>query len=269
MGEENRGKPLIESPVRIEADGTKALEALTESAATFFNVVVLPPATALSELVADAFDFLRGPFRALRVRNLRKLAESVQRLRELQGIVEPKALPPKASHVLMEQASFEERDDLRALWAQLVVNAQAGMEIDAYLFEVLSRLSSDDARLLQRATRRKPMGLESGAMGTERLESLGLLRSNLVVYVHVDADEAEADVDTDGYLLTPLGKLLIDASTKPLAQILRDREEERREAERRETARDQKREKEEAERERNERMAEMREHERMRKLMDK
>lgn len=241
MGEENRGKPLIESPVRIEADGTKALGILADAAARFLNEVVLPPAAALSGLAVDLVDSVRGPFRAFRVRNLEQLAGRVRQLREAQGISEPKALPPKASHVVLEQASFEDEEKLRDLWAQLIVNAQAGMRIDTYLFDILGKLSSDDVRLLQEANRRD--GLEENALGTERLESLGLVRLSLTASMGGSKDVEvgdttievpdEVDLYPDGYKLTPAGALLLDATTKPLRQILAEREEEARKAEER------------------------------------
>lgn len=224
----------------IAADLTKPATAISSEVVAFLRAV-RPVVEESSGLAVDVVHFLRGPFRLFRAENLRKVADWVIRLREEQMVTEPKAIPPKTMQVLLEQASFEENDQIQKLWAQLIVNAQVGMDLGAYVFELLGKISASDAQLLMKASESNEIDED---LGTERLLALGLLDMK----AHIDWSETES-VDTgetvsdqsdvypklvevptaaeiwwDGYYLTPMGALLIEAATKPLAQIVAERE---------------------------------------------
>jgi hypothetical protein len=221
--------PTSESPVRITADATKSLEKATDTAMGFIERVVMPPAEALAGLAVDLIDCVRGPFRMRRLENLSKVSKKVAELRAAQNIAEPIPLPPKSTHIVIEQASFEEDDTIRDLWAQMIVNAQAGMEISAYMFEVLSKLSGADAQKLQVAEGAVFPETEDGI---ERLVALGLLEEQFEVSVRVDTNEqfdpgetgrheasswfpSEAELKSTGFHLTHLGYALLEAVAPP------------------------------------------------------
>jgi hypothetical protein len=251
--------PTFESPVRVTADGTEALtiatKAASDGASKFLDVVVMPPAQALAEMTVTVLDAIRGPFQWMRARTLRAIAEETAKLREAQGITEPLALPPKAAQVVMEQGSFAEDDKIRSLWAQLIVNAQAGMQLDAYLFELLGKLSSEDLQILEGAAHGGRY-LPPTTSGIERLESLGLIKEDFGVSIEInDAEDAVGELDFEGYRVSDIAVLLREASTKPVAQILEDRRKE--EAERRERREAAKRRHEEVRAEQERRMQEV------------
>ena len=216
--------------MRIEANGTDALNKLTDVAVSFVETVLLPPMQQVSGLAEDLVDLVRGPFRRWRLQNLQRLAESVRARRRAQGIEQPRPLPPKATQAIMTDGSFVDSDVLRELWAQLIVNAQDGLSLDAYLFEVLGKLNSEDAGLLQETLD----GVVHDARGTERLIALGLVQIDNDVVLEM----GEVDVDLESrvqrirvpkhgviqpspYLsLTPLGKLLLAATTKTTTELL-------------------------------------------------
>lgn len=225
MTEDKKPTALVESPVRVEvtADATASLEKTTDTVAIFVERVVMPPAEALADLAVEVIDFCRGPFQARRQANLAKLGKRVEELREEQGVREPRALPPKSAHVVIEQASFEDDDALRDLWAQLIVNAQAGMEVTAYLFEVLSKLSGSDAQQLL-AAEKEALGMKEQGLG--KLIALGLLDDEYRVKVETgrntspagsgtwsvpDEFKSEAELEAFGLHLTRFGQELMKA----------------------------------------------------------
>ncbi len=204
--------PKIESPVRVTADATKSLEKATDTAASFIERVVMPPAEAVAGLAVDVIDFLRGPFKLARLNNLSKLSKRVKELRAEQGVTEPIPLPPKSTHVVIEQGSFEEDDALRELWAQIIVNAQAGMESTAYLFEVLSKLSSDDVAVLRDAEAHDGK-LQDVRHYFGRVVAEGLMadRYEVEVLAPPQSLNSTGELKSVGYRLTELGEELLDA----------------------------------------------------------
>jgi len=233
MTDSKPAAPAFESPIRIEvtADATASLEQATDTAASFVERVVMPPAEAVSRLAVDLVECLRGPFRHKRIENLAKLGKRVRELQDEQGVTEPLPLPPKSANVVIEQGSFEEDDALRELWAQLIVNTQAGMPTSAYLFELLSKLDGADAQKLLVAARHEDM-LPSDTEGIGRLVAVGLLQAEHEVSVHVSTTEehasssgswgldgswfpSEAQLKIAGFVLSDVGEELVKAALPP------------------------------------------------------
>ena len=208
----------IESPVRVEvtADATASLEQATDTAASFVERVVMPPAEAVSRFAVDLVEWLRGPFQRMRIENLAKLGKRVRELQDEQGVTEPLPLPPKSANVVIEQGSFEEDDVLRELWAQLIVNAQAGMDISTYLFEVLSKLNAADVRLLRTAETNKGE-LWASAGNFSRLLAVGLMRDRYEVSVHGPPQSLNTggELEHAGFGISELGREMLAAVTSP------------------------------------------------------
>lgn len=214
MTDRKNTNPLVETPVRVDvsANATASLEKATNTAAHFVERVVIPPAEAVAGLAVDIIDFLRGPFKLARLNTLSKLSKRVMELRDEQGVTEPLPLPPKSTHVVIEQGSFEEDDALRELWAQLIVNAQAGMETTAYLFEVLSKLTADDVALLRKADDMEGQ-LRDISYYFGRVVAEGLMTDEyeVVVLGPPRSLNSTGELKFVGYRLTELGEELLGA----------------------------------------------------------
>jgi len=220
--------PLVESPVRValEADATEAINKLADAGITLMNATARPIGAALSALATDILDVCRGPFQRWRIQQLIFLAKKVKELQEVQGVVEPNALPPKAQQLLLEQASFVEGDQLRSLWAQLIVNSQAGLQFDAYLFELLSKLSADDVQVIADAAEDEAEGRldEEDAVVVSKLAALGLAEARYRVTGAggggtdmTGRRETKAELRRRGHYLTPLGHILWEAASRPFS----------------------------------------------------
>lgn len=228
-------KALVESPVRVEATAelTHSTEVAMSIAKEFVERVVLPPAESAGGLVKDVLEAVRGPFQLLRFDNLRAIAIHVKRLWDEQRVRHEKSLPPRVVHLILEQGSFEEDEEVRKMWAQLIVNAQAGMSIGAFLFELLGKLDSADAKLLQAANGYYGH-YPSYTKGTARLEALGLLKEDFEIELSVSSEAADhqpdtASMESNGYSLTEIGLMLRNAATKSIAQVVKEHEEHERE----------------------------------------
>ncbi len=220
MSEEKpaRGGPLVESPVRVEAkltaELTEVINKLADAGIGLGNDTVRPVGKALAELAVSVLDVVRGPFERRRMRQLVVLAKLTKELQEAQGVAEPKQLPAEVQQLILEKASFVEDDKIRRLWAQLIVNAQAGFQIDAYLFETLSRLSGADALALRLAL----MSTEAISVrepSVPKLRALGLMEPQYASQ-HWGARASVARVETHGFILTALARMLLQAATEPL-----------------------------------------------------
>ena len=129
MSEDDAGSKL-----NIKLDATEALNKLTDAGIRFFDGISVP-AVSFAHLVDDVLDALRGPLRRRRLREAVKLASLTRELQGEQGVHKPRALPPKAVQLILDEATLNEDDKIRRLWAQLIVNVQAGLTEDAYLFD--------------------------------------------------------------------------------------------------------------------------------------
>jgi hypothetical protein len=214
-------KPSI-SPIHIDVDldATEAVNKLVDAGIDLGAKSVGKVLESLAGLTVDILDVLRGPFQRLRLRQITQLAIEAKALREAQGVTEPKALPPKIQQIILEEGSFVEDDKLRGLWAQLIVNAQAGMPINDYLFEVLGKLSGEEVQLLERMINSEDP-LPPYSSGMSRLEALGLV----VMERRVDVERLKSTDVGDlkghallvdvGYEVTSLGDELLVATNEP------------------------------------------------------
>lgn len=84
-----------------------------------------------------------------------KVGRWVKQLRKEQNVTATPVLPTKVQMHMIEGASCEDDDRMQRRWAQLLVNAQAGLRLDAYLFEILGKLCSDDVDVLRRIHERE------------------------------------------------------------------------------------------------------------------
>ena len=207
--------------MRVTADATKSLEKATDTAMCLAQRLLGPPADALAKLGTDIVDVLRGPFSLLRLHTLEAIARKAAELREAQNVTNPIPLPPKSTHIVIEQASFVEDEKMRDLWARLIVNAQAGMEISAYIFEVLSKLDGADVALIRQAADSEGrIGPMEGSFS--RLVALGLMieDTELSVMGPPQALNTEGRLEFVGYLLTDLADDLLEAVGEPRARNL-------------------------------------------------
>lgn len=209
------------SPLKVEIDLDRPM-AVVEDIASVLK-------TTVGHLV-DAAKWLKGPFKDYQMQNLGGIARNATDLAKQQGVTRREPLTPRIVNTILEQGSFEEDAEIQRMWAQLIVNAQAGLSIGAYLFELLGKLDSSDAKLLQKATGYYGH-YPSYTSGTGRLEALGLVKEEFEVEVDEPDKESgniNANLSSSGYCLTELGRMLRDSATKSIAQIQRDEEEERR-----------------------------------------
>jgi hypothetical protein len=126
-----------------KALGKEAGEVVRKEAESFLSTVLNEPARALSGLLADKIN-------ARRQRNLIPMVlEANKRLKE--AGLQPKAVPLKIIHPLLESASLEEEPDLRELWANLLSNAADSREINPVhpiFISILNNLTSSEAKFL-------------------------------------------------------------------------------------------------------------------------
>ena len=204
---------------------------------------MMPIPQALAGLAVDLIDQLRGPLQLRRARNLAAISNEAKVLRAEQGVEEPKILPPKVINQFIEDGSFVEDEDLRTLWTQLLVNAQAGMAVEAYLVEILGKLNGHEVDILQRLKRRSEGGTlnvvkeksvetpgvdslfaewgpPNGSEDTAKLLALGLVseeyasRSQGAYYDHPYLGTSSG-LEFTGYRIAPLGERLLCAVQEP------------------------------------------------------
>jgi hypothetical protein len=126
-----------------KALGSEAGEVATKEAQSFLSKVLSEPAIALGGLLADKIN-------ARRHRNLIPIVlEANKRLHE--AGLEPKAVPLKIIHPLLESASLEEEPELQKLWANLLSNAADPRHTNRVLpifISMLNSLTTSDAKFL-------------------------------------------------------------------------------------------------------------------------
>jgi hypothetical protein len=83
---------------------------------------------------------------------LRGVAAKVGIKLEARGI-EPKAIPERVGMSVLQAVVLEDRDEIRELWANLLVSAATGEEVDDYAIGIVKQLSPDAARLLPLITK--------------------------------------------------------------------------------------------------------------------
>ena len=124
----------------------------TTSPAEFTNQLIRfmekyagPPLHEVSGLATDWLRYVRW-------KNAEKLRDCVEKLAAEQGILSPTRLVPlKVVIPLLENASLEDDDTLRNLWAQLLVNAGNAsfqLEITRSYISILRELSAIEAGIL-------------------------------------------------------------------------------------------------------------------------
>lgn len=91
------------------------------------------------------------PADALTERRLKRLAR-IQEMRGAKaaalGAHEPKALPEKVAQEVLTGAAVEEDESMQELWANLLANHDAGVNINTYLVGLLKRLDGRTAEVL-------------------------------------------------------------------------------------------------------------------------
>lgn len=219
-----------ESPVRLEVNATAALEDLASAGIRLVDGALLPIGRAMADVAVTFLDVLKGPLLWLRVHQLMNLASTIRRLQAAQGVRHPRPLQPEVLQLIVDKGSLKDDAKIQHLWAQLIVNAQAGMAISAFLFELLSKLDADDVAILGAAAgldRDKGESLARFDASTFKLKSLGLLELLQDVQVAIKTDPwrstfgldrvhtAEASMSSAGYVLSPLGAALYRAATAP------------------------------------------------------
>ena len=218
---------------------THTFEILAEAGIRFWDAAVVPVGAATAGVVVSALDLFKAGIQHLRVQNLAALAGWIKRLRSEQSVTATPALPAKIQRRVIEDASFEDDDRMQRLWAQLLVNVQAGVQLDAYLFEILGKLSSEDVQLLERVYEHDrtwhagfekfcqmragvmlpgTQGLAEYSATTDKLLSLGLVEHVESLHREELQPEMRALIDSElrGVTLTHLGKRFYLAATGPI-----------------------------------------------------
>jgi len=136
--------PIDPLKIDIKLDATNPVSKLID----IFVSGVQEPVRAAGALAADIIEVIRGPFVDLRLTNLEKLTDKIHHLHRQQKITIRHPLSPRACQLVLEKGSFATDERIRDLWAQLIVNCQAGMSFDDYLFDILSKLNGTDVAYL-------------------------------------------------------------------------------------------------------------------------
>lgn len=100
---------------------------------------------ALDALFGDLFDIPGQRVKIWRLRNLRAVAEKAKKL----GLSAGDPIPMKAQLALASAVSEEDDPDLQDLWARIIVNTLAGVEIDTFLIDTVRKLSRSDVLLIE------------------------------------------------------------------------------------------------------------------------
>ena len=95
--------------------GNKALET-SEKMGVFFARVFKQPVEEVSGMVADKLRFVRW-------QRLISMSDEVNKILEIRGVKETRAVPPKLALPIFEESSLEEESDLQKLWSHLLANA--------------------------------------------------------------------------------------------------------------------------------------------------
>ena len=122
----------------------KAIDAARE-AGGFISKFVAGPLEQGMGIFEDRLRYMRWE------RQLRLMRRSEEVLREL-GLPAPtRAVPLKIAIPLLQSASMEDEDELQDRWVNLLVNAanaESGIDIQRSYIEILSQISSLEARIL-------------------------------------------------------------------------------------------------------------------------
>jgi hypothetical protein len=95
--------------------GDKALET-SEKMGGFFARVFQQPMEEVSGMVTDKLRFVRW-------QRLITMSDEVNKILEMRGIKETRAVPPKLALPIFEESSLEHENDLQQLWSHLLANA--------------------------------------------------------------------------------------------------------------------------------------------------
>jgi hypothetical protein len=112
------------------------------------RVLALGMFVELDRLFAALFGIPADALTERRVKRLTRIQEMREQKAALLGVKEPKALPEKVAQEVLTGAAVEEDEDMQELWANLLANHDAGMEINSFLVDLLKKLDGRTAKVL-------------------------------------------------------------------------------------------------------------------------
>ncbi len=193
---------------------------IVEKAFSNLDMLVPPPLKELGGLLADQAKMFR-------YKNQLRLISNVEKIHKKRGVT-PRKIPLKLAYNLIDEASWEEDENLVNMWSQLLANATDSknpIDFHNVLVKILSELSSQEASLLSKVISEegKTQHLFPGNLNTmlgkdskdsqgriiaNNLERLGILQSQ-----RTDKLKGVGALRANYYVLTDLGRLFINECT--------------------------------------------------------
>ncbi|WP_421873973.1 Abi-alpha family protein [Marinoscillum sp.] len=197
---------------------------IVEKAFSYLDLLVTPPLKELGGLLADQAKMFR-------YKNQLRLISNVEKIHKKRGIA-PRKIPLKLAYNLIDEASWEEDENLVNMWSQLLANATDSknpINFHNVFVKILSELSSQEASLLSKFISEEgktqylfPGNLNSmlgkdsndsqGRIIANNLERLGILQSQ-----RTNSLKGIGALRANYYILTDLGRLFIkECSSRPI-----------------------------------------------------
>lgn len=193
---------------------------IVEKAFSYLDMLVTPPLKELGGLLADQAKMFR-------YKNQLRLITNVEKIHKKRGIT-PRTISLKLAYNLIDEASWEEDENLVNMWSQLLANATDSknpIDFHNVFVKILSELSSQEASLLSTfiIEEDKTQHLFPGNLNTmlgkdsndsqgriiaNNLERLGILQSQ-----RTDKLKGIGVLRANYYVLTDLGRLFINECT--------------------------------------------------------
>ena len=112
------------------------------------RVLAMGMVVQFDRLLTAIFGFPADVLTDIRVKRLDRIQQMRAAKAAILGVQEPKALPEKVAQEVITGAAVEDDEDMQELWANLLANHDAGMEINTFLVGLLKRLDGKTAKVL-------------------------------------------------------------------------------------------------------------------------
>lgn len=215
--------------------GITVVEA-TEKIGGFLSHILNEPFTEAVGIFGDKLKFMRWK-RKLRI------VDEVNRILDEKGVKDIRPIPPKLAIPMLEQASWEEEDELQDIWCNLIANSLNpvfDVEIRYAYIDILKNLTSLDAKILkyiydtiedksrldeitnlnnhpisidqikENTTLASDSEIKLSLYNLKRVQCVWDYKSNSIVAGNI----ALRGRNDNYYILTPLGSTLIEACMK-------------------------------------------------------
>jgi hypothetical protein len=136
-------KEIAKATAEVSKFGTKALET-TEKMLGFFARVFKEPIESVSGIIGDKLKFIRWQ-RQIRI------VDKVNEILENRKLTQTNAVSPKFALPMLQNASFEENDELQDIWIRLIANSMDpnfNIELRFAFIEIIKSLNPLDAKIL-------------------------------------------------------------------------------------------------------------------------